>query len=77
MSITEQMTARIEVLLLEFNAIVKLLRSKKFRTLRDVNYEGYQQRFEVYEDRRFELLDEVDRLKNALNGCVQVWPGIF
>ena len=71
------MTARIEVLLLEFNAIVKLLRSKKFRTLRDVNYEGYQQRFEVYEDRRFELLDEVDRLKNALNGCVQVWPGIF
>ena len=77
MSITEQMTARIEVLLLEFNAIVKLLRSKKFRDFRTVNYEGYQLRFEVYEDRRFELLDEVDRLKNALNGRVQVWPGIF
>jgi hypothetical protein len=77
MSITQEMTARIEVLLLELNAIYKLLRSKKFRAFGATNTEAQTIRFEVYQDRQYELLEEVERLKNALNGRVQVWPGIF
>lgn len=77
MSIKAQMTARIEVLTLESIAIIKLFRTKKFKALRNTNSSAFSEKLAVYEDRYFELQDEVGRLTSALDGNVKIWAGVF
>lgn len=77
MLLIDQITAQIEVRLLEFNAIVKLLRSKKFRELSATGGDAHWTRFGVYEARQFDLLQEIDALTAQLGGKVTIWEGIL
>ena len=71
-----RITARIEVLTLESIAIVKLIRTKKFKALQEIDQDAFSERLAVYEDRYFELQEEVGKLTSSLNGNVQIWSGI-
>lgn len=73
----DEVNAQIEVRMLEFNAIVKLLRTRKFKELCDSNHEGYSTRFRVYEERQFELHEEIDELTSSLGGTASIWPGVL
>lgn len=76
-SFIDKITAQIEVRIIEFNAIVKIMRSRKFKGLLDLNQPGYSQRFDVYEERQFELQSEIDRLIDDAGGKAEIWRGIF
>ncbi len=74
-SLTHKISAQIEVRIIEFNAIVKMFRSKKFRSLQEQNYDAYHGRFAVYEERKFNLETEIDALIEAAGGKAEIWRG--
>lgn len=76
-SFIDKITAQVEVRIIEFNAIVKIMRSRKFKGLRELHQPGFSQRLEVYEERQFELNSEIDRLLKSAGDQADVWRGIF
>jgi hypothetical protein len=76
MSIKEQLTTRIEVLTIETTAIFKLIRTRRFRALQTTDGPAFSRRLEVYEDRYFELQEEINRLLASLGGSAQIWSGV-
>lgn len=76
-SFIDKITAQIEVRIIEFNAIVKIMRSHKFKGLLRLNQPGFSQRLEVYEERQFELQSEIDRLMDAAGGKAEIWRAIL
>lgn len=77
MLLIDKITAQLEVRVLEFNAIVKVIRTKKFRELTASGCEAHWTRFEVYEERQATLLQEIEALKVQLGGKWTLWEGIF
>jgi hypothetical protein len=75
--ITDKITAQIEVRIIEFNAIVKVLRSRKFKALLDLHQPSFSLRIEVYEERQVELQSEINRLLEAAGGKAEMWRGLF
>lgn len=63
--------------MLEYNAIVKVIRTKKFRDLSRAGSQAHFTRFEIYEQRQFDLLQEIKKLEAQLGGSVVLWDGIF
>lgn len=70
-------STKIEVLIIEYNAIVKMLRSRQFKALQKTNYDAWWERMSVYQDRQEELSAEIDRLSLSIGGTAHVWDGIF
>lgn len=68
-------SAKMEALVIQFNALVKVMRTKKFRELRVLNYEAWRERFEIYQDRQDELIYEIDKLGQSAGGTVHIWDG--
>lgn len=77
MSIIDETTAQAEVLILEFNAIVRLIHSKKFKALITTNQEAYFNRLDVYETRQFELSKQISELINSIGGKAKIWSGVL
>jgi hypothetical protein len=75
MSLTPTISAQIEVLIIQFNAIVKIMRTKKFKLLREIDNDAWWERRSIYEDRQFELQAEISRL--SAGSTVEIWKGIF
>jgi hypothetical protein len=77
MSVISKLTAQLEVRVLEFNAIVKLIRSRKFRNFHLIDLDMHMMRLDVYEERQHALLNEIEAIKATLGGNVNLWEGIF
>lgn len=76
-SFTDPITAQIEVRIIQHNAIIKVMRSRKFRAIVHENQPAFSQRLEVYEDRQIELQSEIDRLMDDAGGKAEIWRGIL
>jgi len=70
-------TSWLEVLVLEYNAIVKIIRTKKFRDLSRAGSEAHFTRFAIYEQRQYDLLQDIKKLEADLGGSVVLWDGLF
>jgi hypothetical protein len=75
MPLTPTISAQIEVLIIQFNAIVKIMRTKKFKLLQEVDNDAWWERRSIYEDRQFELQAEILRL--SAGSTIEIWKGIF
>jgi hypothetical protein len=72
---TSTISAKIEVLIVEYNAIVKVLRTRKFKALQKTNFEAWWDRISVYQDRQEELSAEIDCLAQSTGEPVPIWDG--
>ena len=75
MAFTPKVSAQVEVLILQFNAIVKIMRTKRFKQLQTTNNEFWWERRCIYEDQQFALQAEIERL--SADGPVDIWRGIL
>jgi hypothetical protein len=68
-------SAKFEALVIQFNALVKVMRTKKFRELRERNYAAWSERLEIYTDEQQKLIDQIDAIGNAHGGTIHIWDG--
>lgn len=68
-------SAKMEALVIQFNALIKVMRTKKFRTLRVMNYNAWVERFEAYQDEQDKLILQIERLAASAGGPVHIWDG--
>lgn len=74
MTLKEKITLRVEVLLIEANAIAAFCKSKKFKAL---SREKYSEKLEVYEERWFELQAEINGLLRSVTESVHIWSAVM
>lgn len=71
----DKLSAQIELLIVQHNAVAKLIRTKKFK---DLPTEQFWNRREVWEERLFEISEQIDALKaGSPVRTIPVWDGIF
>ncbi|RZJ94645.1 MAG: hypothetical protein EOO60_02575 [Hymenobacter sp.] len=71
----DKFSAKIELLIIQYNAVAKLIRTKKFKELPQ---EQFWNRREIWEDRLFELNTEIEALRHSSPvDTVPLWDGIF
>jgi hypothetical protein len=68
-------SAKMESLVIQFNALVKVMRTKKFRELREYNYPAWSERLEIYTDEQEKLVVQIEALGDAHGGTVHIWDG--
>jgi hypothetical protein len=68
-------SAKMEALVIQFNALVKVMRTKKFRNLRHENYPAWNERLEIYTDEQEKLVQQIDSLGSSAGGTVHIWDG--
>jgi hypothetical protein len=68
-------SARLETLIIQFHALVKVMRTKKFRELSVSNPPAWAERVELYQDAQEELIDQIDKLGGAHGGTIHIWEG--
>jgi hypothetical protein len=68
-------SAQMEALVIQFNALVKVMRTKKFKALRTLNHEAWRERFDIYQDEQVKLVAQIDRLGASVGGTVHIWDG--
>lgn len=73
---TPIISAKIEALIIQFNALVKVMRTKKFRKLRDLNYEAWSERLEIYTDEQEKINHQIALLGRSVSGVVHIWDGV-
>lgn len=69
------LSAKMEVLVIQFNALIKVMRTKKFRALRTLNYQAWKERFEAYQDQQDILVFQIERLAASTGGPIHIWDG--
>jgi hypothetical protein len=73
---TPVISAKVEVLVIEYDAILRMSRTKKFRQLRASNYAEWLDRADVYTDRMHELATSIDAIVKESGGKVHLWEGL-
>lgn len=73
---TPIISAKMEALIIQFNALVKVMRTKKFRKLRDLNYDAWSERLEIYTDEQEKLNHQIGLLGRSVDGAIHIWDGV-
>jgi hypothetical protein len=68
-------SAKFEALIIQFNALVKVMRTKKFRELRERNHAAWLERLEIYTDEQEKLIAQIDAIGDAHGGTIHIWDG--
>ncbi len=68
-------SAKFEALIIQFNALVKVMRTKKFRELRESNPPAWAERLEIYQEAQENLIDQIDEIGDAHGGTIHIWDG--
>jgi hypothetical protein len=72
---TPIISAKMESLIIQFNALVKVMRTKKFRALRSLNHEAWCERLDIYTDQQQNLIEQIDSLGRSAGGTIHIWDG--
>lgn len=71
----DKLAAQIELLIVQHNAVAKLIRTKRFKELPS---EQFWNRREVWEERLFEIDAQLEALKaSSPVRTIPIWDGIF
>ena len=71
----DKLSAQIELLMIQYNAVAKLIRTKKFKALPE---EQFWNRREIWEDRLAQLFLEIQSLKaSSPVKDIPIWDGLF
>jgi ribosome maturation protein Sdo1 len=68
-------SAKYEALIIQFNALVKVQRTKKFRELHETNYAAWLERLEIYQDVQEGLYYQLERMVRE-HGTIHIWDGV-
>lgn len=72
---TPIISAKMEALLIQYNAIAKVFRTKKFKELEHTNYEAWCERIEIYGAEQDKLDVKIDNLRASVTGTLYLWDG--
>jgi hypothetical protein len=68
-------SAKFKALVIQFNALVKIMRTKKFRDLREYNHPAWAERLEIYQEEQEKLIAQIDEIGRAHGGTIHIWDG--
>lgn len=68
-------SAKFEALVIQFIALVKVMRTKKFRKLREQNHPAWLERLEIYTDEQEKLIAQIDEMGRVHGGTIHIWDG--